>query len=85
MHPSADKKRLEETGQELSQLLEEEKLQGRPLLVLANKQDLVNALPPSDIADCLNLFSIRYGWLAQGSREWARESQKLKLGKNVQG
>ena len=32
---------------------------GVPLLVLANKQDLLNALPANEIADGLNLFNIR--------------------------
>jgi ADP-ribosylation factor-like protein 3 len=56
---SADRKRLEETRAELAEILEEEKLAGVPLLVLANKQDLVNALRPDDIADTLNLCSLR--------------------------
>jgi ADP-ribosylation factor-like protein 3 len=38
---SADRKRFEETGQELQELLYEEKLVGVPLLIFANKQDLV--------------------------------------------
>ncbi|TPX62020.1 hypothetical protein SpCBS45565_g07090 [Spizellomyces sp. 'palustris'] len=42
---SADKRRLEETGEELHNLLEENKLAGVPVLVFANKQDLINALP----------------------------------------
>ena len=35
-------------GEELSQLLEEDKMAGVPLLVLANKQDLINALPANE-------------------------------------
>lgn len=42
-----------ETGVELGQLLEEEKLDGIPLLVFANKQDLLNALPASDVSRTL--------------------------------
>jgi ADP-ribosylation factor-like protein 3 len=38
-----------ETGIELSNLLEENKLAGVPLLVFANKQDLVTALPPDEV------------------------------------
>lgn len=38
---SADRKRLEETGEELMELLEEEKLTGASVLIYANKQDLV--------------------------------------------
>lgn len=56
---SADKKRMEETGVELNQLLCEEKLEGVPLLVFANKQDLLNALSADEISDGLNLASIR--------------------------
>eukprot|EP00057_Strongylocentrotus_purpuratus_P016072 XP_011670546.1 PREDICTED: ADP-ribosylation factor-like protein 3 [Strongylocentrotus purpuratus] len=44
---------------ELAHLLEEEKLGGVPLLVLANKQDLVGAAPPDEIAEGLNLHTIR--------------------------
>ena len=35
---SSDRRRMEETGVELNQLLEEEKLAGIPLLIYANKQ-----------------------------------------------
>ena len=37
---STDEARMEESGDELSNLLAEEKLAGIPLLVYANKQDL---------------------------------------------
>ncbi|KAJ3216007.1 ADP-ribosylation factor protein 3 [Dinochytrium kinnereticum] len=56
---SSDKRRLEETGEELNQLLEESKLASVPLLVFANKQDMVDALPGDEIAVGLNLNSIR--------------------------
>jgi len=56
---SADRRRFEETGMELAELLEEEKLTGVPVLVYANKQDLFNAEPASEIANGLNLHSIR--------------------------
>eukprot|EP00906_Rhabdomonas_costata_P002857 RCo004446 len=54
---SADKKRLEETGIELTQLLEVEKLSGVPVLILANKQDLANALSTAEISEALQLPS----------------------------
>ena len=44
---SADRKRIEETGLELADLLEEDKLSGVPVIVLANKQDLVTARLPT--------------------------------------
>ncbi|KAJ3110661.1 ADP-ribosylation factor protein 3, partial [Physocladia obscura] len=47
---SSDRVRLEETGLELNLLLEEAKLSGVPLLVLANKQDLIDAIPGDEIA-----------------------------------
>jgi ADP-ribosylation factor-like protein 3 len=39
--------------------LQEEKMNGVPVLVLANKQDLLAALSADDIAEALNLFLIR--------------------------
>eukprot|EP01001_Neometanema_parovale_P010467 NODE_6701_length_824_cov_183.570613_g6465_i0.p1 GENE.NODE_6701_length_824_cov_183.570613_g6465_i0~~NODE_6701_length_824_cov_183.570613_g6465_i0.p1 ORF type:complete len:179 (+),score=41.62 NODE_6701_length_824_cov_183.570613_g6465_i0:60-596(+) len=56
---SVDKKRLEETGVQLNSLLEEEKLKTAPVLVLANKQDLANALTSQEISEALNLPAIR--------------------------
>ena len=56
---STDKKRFEETSVELNELLLDEKLKAVPLLVYANKQDLFNAVPASDIAEGLHLPSIR--------------------------
>lgn len=46
---SADLARLTETGFELAALLEEERLAGLPLLVLANKQDLATAETPDSV------------------------------------
>lgn len=56
---SSDRKRFEETSVELNELLAEEKLKGVPLLVFANKQDLFNAAPASEMAQGLNLPAIR--------------------------
>ncbi|KAM4634081.1 ADP-ribosylation factor-like protein 3 [Polymixia lowei] len=56
---SSDRKRFEETSQELSELLDEEKLAGVPLLVFANKQDLTAAAPVSELAESLNLHTLR--------------------------
>eukprot|EP01135_Chromosphaera_perkinsii_P008932 Nk52_evm42s1524 gene=Nk52_evmTU42s1524 len=74
---SADKKRMEETGFELQTLLEEEKLKGIPLIVFANKQDLVNALPASEVSECLNLASIR-------DRKWQIQPCSAISGEGVQ-
>merc|ERR1719242_2158353 len=56
---SADPKRFEETGQELQELLAEEKLLGVPLMIYANKQDLQYATPASGIAEGLGLHHIK--------------------------
>ncbi len=52
---SSDKRRLEETGIELNALLEEDKLAGVPVLIFANKQDLLNATPPAEVT----MYSVR--------------------------
>merc|ERR1712004_758636 len=46
---SSDARRLEESGQELRDLLAEDKLGSIPLVVFANKQDLLQASPAEDI------------------------------------
>ena len=52
---SSDSRRLDETAGELNDLLSEEKLDAVPLLVFANKQDLLNALSADEIRDGLKL------------------------------
>lgn len=61
---------------ELHGLLEEAKLSGVPMLVFANKQDLLNALPADEIARGLNLNSIR-------DRKWQIQACSAKTGKGV--
>ncbi|KAK6110233.1 Uncharacterized protein BM_BM10979 [Brugia malayi] len=56
---SCDRKRFDETGMELFELLDEEKLKNVPLLVYANKQDLATAAKANEIAEGLHLLSIR--------------------------
>ena len=46
---SADKERIEIAKQELELMLQEEELKGVPVLVLANKQDLPNALNDTEV------------------------------------
>lgn len=43
----------------------QEKLSGIPLLVFANKQDLLNALSPAELTAGLNLHSIRDRWATE--------------------
>ncbi|KAF8061363.1 ARL3 [Scenedesmus sp. PABB004] len=64
---SADRRRIDECGAELAQLLEEEKMRGVPVLVLANKQDLLAALSADEVAEALGLLLIRdRAWQIQG-------------------
>lgn len=56
---SNDRERLPDVSHELNRLLGEEQLSGMPLLVLANKQDLPNAMACNEIVDGLHLNSIR--------------------------
>ncbi|XP_058864566.1 ADP-ribosylation factor-like protein 3 isoform X3 [Acipenser ruthenus] len=74
---SADRKRFEETGQEMAELLEEEKLAGVPLLIFANKQDLLTAAPASEITEGLNLHIIR-------DRAWQIQACSAVTGEGVQ-
>ncbi|EOA96085.1 ADP-ribosylation factor-like protein 3, partial [Anas platyrhynchos] len=74
---SADQKRFEETGQELAELTEDESLTGVPLLVFANKQDLVTAAPAAEIAEGLSLHTYR-------DREWQIQACSALSGEGVQ-
>ena len=49
---------MEECADELQALLEEDKLVGVPLLIFANKQDLLSSLPADEIEEMLNLSLI---------------------------
>mmetsp|Transcript_11074 Transcript_11074/g.18107 ORF Transcript_11074/g.18107 Transcript_11074/m.18107 type:complete len:179 (-) Transcript_11074:370-906(-) len=73
---SADRRRIDETGMELNALLEEDKLAGTPLLIYANKQDLLTALPAKEIAESLNLHSIR-------DRKWQIQACSAKNGEGL--
>eukprot|EP00744_Colponema_vietnamica_P007381 GILI01010629.1.p1 GENE.GILI01010629.1~~GILI01010629.1.p1 ORF type:complete len:206 (+),score=48.25 GILI01010629.1:74-619(+) len=74
---SSDRRRLEETTSELVQLLSEDKLAGIPLLVFANKQDLIQAVPANEIADLLNLHAIR-------DRPWQIQACSGKSGEGLE-
>ncbi|PRP76099.1 ADP-ribosylation factor family [Planoprotostelium fungivorum] len=73
---SADQRRLEETGHELSLLLEEDKLENVPVMIFANKQDLDNALPSKEIAETLELVTIR-------NRQWQIQPCSAKTGEGL--
>ncbi|KAG2379144.1 hypothetical protein C9374_007782 [Naegleria lovaniensis] len=62
---SADRDRMEEARETLHQVLESAELQNVKLLVLANKQDLPQALSASQVAKELNLNSVKQEWFIQ--------------------
>merc|ERR1711998_231215 len=55
----SDRRRIDETGGELQELLQEDNLAGVPLLVFANKQDLLNAMKEDEVSDAMGLINIR--------------------------
>eukprot|EP01083_Nonionella_stella_P076460 208359_1 len=74
---SADRRRVEESGIELNSLIEDEKLAGIPVLVLANKQDLINAMSAKELAETLMLHTIR-------DRQWQIQASSAKTGEGLQ-
>mmetsp|Transcript_116388 Transcript_116388/g.217892 ORF Transcript_116388/g.217892 Transcript_116388/m.217892 type:complete len:186 (+) Transcript_116388:72-629(+) len=74
---SSDRRRLEESGQELAELLSEDKLGGVPLLVFANKQDLLQAILPVEISEALKLNEIK-------DRAWTIQACSAKNGDGLQ-
>eukprot|EP00929_Paragymnodinium_shiwhaense_P083217 TRINITY_DN4425_c0_g1_i1.p1 TRINITY_DN4425_c0_g1~~TRINITY_DN4425_c0_g1_i1.p1 ORF type:complete len:245 (+),score=61.75 TRINITY_DN4425_c0_g1_i1:78-812(+) len=56
---SRDLERMEDVRDDLHSLLQEAELQGLPLLVYANKQDLRGALSANEVADKLGLHALR--------------------------
>ncbi|XP_075210828.1 ADP-ribosylation factor-like protein 3 isoform X2 [Lycorma delicatula] len=73
---SADRKRLDETGYELSELLLDEKLCGIPLLIYANKQDLLHAASAADVAQALSLHLIK-------DRPWQIQACSATIGEGI--
>lgn len=52
---------MEETGAALWQLLKDEKLTRVPLLIMSNKQDLLNAMAPTEVCGAIdNTFNLKY-------------------------
>merc|ERR1711968_435311 len=65
---SSDRRRLEEAAEELSELTEEDKLGGIPVLVFANKQDLMNATPAEEVVEAMGLMDLKdRAWQIQAS------------------
>ena len=74
---SSDRRRIQECGQELSDLIEDEKLAGIPLIIFANKQDLLQALPAGEIAEKLGLRNIK-------DRTWTIQACSAKTGAGLE-
>jgi ADP-ribosylation factor 1/2 len=65
---SNDRERTSDAREELHHMLTDLELQGAPLLVLANKQDLPQALSASELTDRLGLNGLRdRQWYIQAS------------------
>ncbi|RKP36402.1 ADP-ribosylation factor 6 [Dimargaris cristalligena] len=56
---SADKDRIEEARQELHRIIGDREMRDCLLLVFANKQDLPEAMSPTEVTDALGLTRIR--------------------------
>jgi ADP-ribosylation factor protein 1 len=64
---SNDRERISEAAEELNKMMREDELRDAVLLVFANKQDLPNAMPVSEVTDKLGLHSLRQRkWFIQG-------------------
>ena len=65
---STDRSRFNEAKNELYGMLDSDQMIGNPLVVLANKQDLPQAVSPSDVAVSLGLDKLRNRkWYVQGT------------------
>ena len=65
---SNDRERMDEAKEELSEILNDDDLKDAILLVLANKQDLPNAMKTAEMSDKLELYKIRNRkWLIQNA------------------
>ncbi|KAF6216230.1 hypothetical protein GE061_000570 [Apolygus lucorum] len=64
---SNDRERIEEAKSELQNMLQEDELRDAVLLVFANKQDLPNAMDPSQLTEKLGLAQLR-------NRQWYIQS-----------
>ena len=56
---SNDRERIGEAAEELQKMLREDELRDACLLVLANKQDLPNAMSVAEVTDKLGLHALR--------------------------
>lgn len=73
---SADPSRFQEAKAELDWILESDEMEGVPVVILANKQDLPNASTTSKVAEKLGLHDVR-------SRKWHVQGTSATVGEGV--
>jgi len=73
---SNDRDRITEVSEELQKMLKEDELRDAAILVLANKQDLPNAMRVSEVTDKLGLHSL-------GTRKWCIKAACASTGEGL--
>ena len=65
---SNDRGRVDEAREELFGILDTDEMRGVPVAIIANKQDLPNAMSPSQLVDKLCLYKLPgHKWHIQGA------------------
>lgn len=72
-----DRRRIEKAGATLQTLLGDPRLAGVPLLILANKQDMLSAVSGTELSDGLNCSQIR-------GRLWQIQQTSARTGEGIQ-
>merc|ERR1719159_2117209 len=73
---SSDRDRIEDARDELTKMLDEDEMSDAALLVIANKQDLPNAMGSSEVAEKLGLHGLR-------KRQWSIQSACATTGEGL--
>ena len=73
---SSDKGRIELAREELYKLMDQDELRNAAVLVLANKQDLPDAMTSSELTSKLDLYALR-------NRDWYIQSTCATTGQGV--
>ncbi|CAE7237114.1 ARF1 [Symbiodinium pilosum] len=64
---SSDRDRINDAQEELQSILAQPEMEKTVLLVLANKQDLPNAMSTSEVTQALELQKLRHKWFIQAT------------------
>ncbi|XP_011457178.3 uncharacterized protein [Magallana gigas] len=73
---SSDRERIAESREELFGILDSDEMREVPVVVIANKQDLPNALKPSEVADLMTLHKLT-------SRKWYIQAACATTGEGI--